>query len=109
MDFRSTPQYPTYESWVQSPLYQRLWILFEWKLVVQQARVYLIGSNLVSGPRDLPGYYDFAKRVMFHIKNVGAAAAAPLIQADAKLFKSWNFSGQVLASLARLQGIVVSS
>ena len=89
---------------VSSPLIRsRLWTLLFWKLMVQNARVFLINSNLVGSPRDLPGYYDFVKRVFFHIKNHGHANAVPLIEADVAQFKQWGFSGNILRDLARLQ------
>jgi hypothetical protein len=109
MEFRSTPQYPTYHDWVRSPVYSRLWTLMFWKLVIQNARVYLINSNLVTGPRDLPGYYDFAKRVYFHIRNSGYAGAVPLVESERDLFKGWGFSGVVLRGLALLQGVRVEA
>jgi hypothetical protein len=82
--------------------------VFFWKLVIQQARVYLLNRNLVGSPVPLPGYHDFCKRVMFHIRNHGYAGAAPLLQAHVELFKSWGLSEPVLRGLARLPGVAVT-
>ena len=81
------------------------WTLLQWKLAIQEARVYLINSNSVSQVIPLPGYYDFVKRVFFHIRDQEYTGAGPLIQADVDQFKSWGFSGELLAGLALLQGI----
>jgi len=78
-----------------------------WKLVIQEARVYLINTNSVSSWLPLTGYYDFVKRVFFHLRDGGYANAVPLIQADVIQFEQWGFNGNVLRALARLQGVVV--
>jgi hypothetical protein len=88
---------------------RRLWILTGWAVVLQNAKNYLLGSNVVRSPTQLPGFYDFSKRCYFHIRNHGYAGAVPLIQADLNLFKSWGFSASVLQSLALLQGVVVET
>lgn len=76
-----------------------------WKLMIQNARVFLLNHDLVSSVAELPGYYNFCKRVMFHIRDSGYAAALPLVESDRDLFVSRGFSGVVLRDLARLQGI----
>lgn len=91
-----------------SPLIrERLGVLLSFAVVIQNARNFLINSSLVSNVTQLPGYYDFAKRVFFHIRNHGYAGAVPLIESDLVLFRSWGFSGVVLRGLARLQGVLV--
>jgi hypothetical protein len=91
---------------VMSPeIRRRLWVLMGWAVVLQNAKNYLVGCSLVRSPTQLPGFYDFSKRCYFHLRNVGYPAAVPLIQSDVELFKSWGFSGDVLRSLALLQGI----
>ena len=93
---------------VTSPeIRRRLVILLGWAVVLQNAKNYLVGCNVVRSPTQLPGFYDFAKRCYFHIRNHGYAGAVPLIKSDIALFESWDFSGPVLRDLARLQGVLV--
>jgi hypothetical protein len=70
---------------------------------------FLIKTNAVASVALLPGYYDFVKRVFFHIRDSGYQTAAGLIQAEADQFKSWGYSGRVLRNLALLQGIVIQT
>jgi hypothetical protein len=95
---------------VTSPaIRERLWLLMDWALVLLNAKNFLIKRNAVGSVALLTGYYDFAKRVFFHVRDSGYEEAVPLIQSDVELFKSWGFSGRVLRSLALLQGIVIQA
>jgi hypothetical protein len=79
----------------------------DWALVLLNAKNFLIKRNAVGSVALLTGYYEFVRRVFFHIRDVGYANAAPLIQADIVQWKSWGFSERVLQSLALLQGVVI--
>ena len=107
--YRSTRLHPTYEDWLNSDVRRKLVILLSDMTVLQNARVYLIRNNLVNGPRELTGYYDFVRKVFHHIRKNDYAAAVPLIEADLLQFKEWGFSGPVLCSLALLQGVNVKA
>jgi hypothetical protein len=74
-----------------------------WKLRIQEARVYLISHDLVSSVVQLPGYFDFVRKVFQRIR----AGEISLIQLDVVQWKAWGFSGPVLSDLALLQGVVV--
>jgi hypothetical protein len=95
---------------VTSPaIRERLWLLMDWARMLLNAKNYLIHQNLVGSPVPLTGYYDFAKRMFFHVRDSGYEAAVPLIQSDIELFKSWGFSATLLKSLALLQGVIIET
>ena len=75
--------------------------------MIQEARRFLINSNAVSQVVPLPGYYDFVKRVFWHIRDSGYVEAVPMIQADVTQFKAWGFNGELLHGLTLLQGVAV--
>ena len=109
MHYRSSLAYPTREDWLKSDLRKKFVTWFDDLTTLQNARVFLINSNMVDGPRQLPGYFQFVRNCFYHIRRAGYAGAVPLIESDRDLFKSWGFSGFVLAGLARLQGVRVEA
>lgn len=109
MRYRSSLAYPTREDWLKSDLRKKFVVWFDDLTTLQNARLYLLRNGNVSTVRDLPGYFQFVRNTFYHIRNSGFAGAVPLIQADVVQWKQFGFSGEVLSSLALLQGVVVEA
>jgi hypothetical protein len=105
MKYRSSLSYPTREDWLKSDLRKKFVTWFADLTTLQNARVFLLNNNKVSHPTELPGYFQFVRDVFYFILRNGYAGAVPLIESDRDLFKGRGFSGDVLRSLALLQGI----
>jgi hypothetical protein len=81
----------------------------DWARTLLNAKNYLIRENLIGSSIYLPTFYDFSKRCFFHLRDLSRSDAVAAIESDIALFESYGFSGVVLRSLARLQGVVVQA
>lgn len=99
--------YDNSPEWLASPVRAKLVTWLSDFQAVSNARLFLLRSNSLTSLAQLPGYYAFVRRCLYHMRNEGYAAAVASVQADVNQWIAWGFIGPVLRSLALLQGVVV--